>query len=413
MIAACMDSYSNNNSEMNLATDPNSSGAPSLATTLAGELERLRYVLKHLTGFSQWWTHFEDVNLGDRGLRVHRTLATNFHAWLRIEGHTAAANVRFHLVALSIPGYTAGTMHPESAMFLIHVGTTVRFMVGVGGDTHVGGTLGVHAAGSAHAPAVFNLQYPKTGFFWPFRDHIGITLDNTEIARFHGAGLILAPHAGVAFRSAVGGSHQMALRLRADDALEVGDPSKYTWVRGIGMTNGGNLLVGTALSGELLETKTISGTGVTITHQTGQLVFKVSPEASHITGSHVALGAQGSYLALTRHTSAVTPIKNALYADLIPKGWANFDAGGSLNASFNVSSVTDTGPGDWTVNWTTPFSSANYAAAGTVVRVDDVGPVITLPPSAQLAGSLRVWVININGTQVDEGNVGIMAVGIQ
>jgi len=32
----------------------------------------------------------------------------------------------------------------------------------------------------------------------------------------------------------------------------------------------------------------------------------------------------------------------------------------SINASYNVSSITDNGAGDWTVNFTTAFSSTNY-----------------------------------------------------
>lgn len=274
MIPACMDDYSANATQMNATTDPNNAGAQSAATTLAGELERLRYVLRHVTGFSQWWTHFEDLNFADRGLRLHRTLATTFHTWLRIEGHTASAATRFHLVSLSIPGYTAGTMHPESALFLIHVGTTVRFMVGPGGDTHVGGTLGVHAAGLSHAPALFNLQYPQTGFFWPARDHLGVTVDNMEVARFHGAGLVLAPHAALTFRHASGSLHVSAVSLAAGSQVQLGDPNVATTMRGAGLTAGADRLVGFNASNTGLEAKQLSGSaGLLVTHQASGLAL--------------------------------------------------------------------------------------------------------------------------------------------
>jgi len=54
------------------------------------------------------------------------------------------------------------------------------------------------------------------------------------------------------------------------------------------------------------------------------------------------------------------------------KAWVNFDgtfgtspftvANGGIRAAFNVSSVTDNGTGDYTVNFTTAMPDANYAS---------------------------------------------------
>jgi hypothetical protein len=47
------------------------------------------------------------------------------------------------------------------------------------------------------------------------------------------------------------------------------------------------------------------------------------------------------------------------------KAWVNFDgttSPGTIRASFNVSSITDNGTGDYTVNFTTAMPDANYAA---------------------------------------------------
>lgn len=49
------------------------------------------------------------------------------------------------------------------------------------------------------------------------------------------------------------------------------------------------------------------------------------------------------------------------------KAWVVFDGSAgtpSVIDGYNVASITDNGSGDWTVNFTTSFSSANYAAAG-------------------------------------------------
>jgi len=44
------------------------------------------------------------------------------------------------------------------------------------------------------------------------------------------------------------------------------------------------------------------------------------------------------------------------------KAWVNFDGTStvSIRASYNVSSITDNGTGDYTVNFTTAFADANY-----------------------------------------------------
>jgi len=46
------------------------------------------------------------------------------------------------------------------------------------------------------------------------------------------------------------------------------------------------------------------------------------------------------------------------------RAWVNFNGTGTvaIRASFNVTSITDNGTGDYTVNFTTAISDANYSA---------------------------------------------------
>jgi len=46
------------------------------------------------------------------------------------------------------------------------------------------------------------------------------------------------------------------------------------------------------------------------------------------------------------------------------RAWVNFNGTGTvaIRASFNVSSITDNGTGDYTVNFTTAMADANYSA---------------------------------------------------
>jgi len=59
----------------------------------------------------------------------------------------------------------------------------------------------------------------------------------------------------------------------------------------------------------------------------------------------------------------------------IAKAWVNFQGGngntaGTINGSFNVSSITVNGTGDYTANFTTAMPSANYVIAGSCKESD-------------------------------------------
>jgi hypothetical protein len=62
--------------------------------------------------------------------------------------------------------------------------------------------------------------------------------------------------------------------------------------------------------------------------------------------------------------NAVTTAKlGSAEASGLAKAWVNFNGTGAvaIRASYNVSSITDNGTGDYTVNFTTAFADANYA----------------------------------------------------
>ena len=64
-----------------------------------------------------------------------------------------------------------------------------------------------------------------------------------------------------------------------------------------------------------------------------------------------------------------TPVAHGLYRDNICKGWANVSVSGgtpTLNADYNVTSITDSGVGELTVTWETDFADTNYVVNATV-----------------------------------------------
>ena len=73
------------------------------------------------------------------------------------------------------------------------------------------------------------------------------------------------------------------------------------------------------------------------------------------------------------------------------RAWVNFNGTGTvaIRASGNVSSITDNGTGDYTVNFTTAMPDANYSVGGTSSRLNSGDPGI-LSPIALSAGSVQV-----------------------
>ena len=59
-----MDDYSSSAGQMQTTTDPYPGASESLATSMAGELERIRFVLKQITGEAQWYIDPDDTIAG-------------------------------------------------------------------------------------------------------------------------------------------------------------------------------------------------------------------------------------------------------------------------------------------------------------------------------------------------------------
>jgi hypothetical protein len=65
----------------------------------------------------------------------------------------------------------------------------------------------------------------------------------------------------------------------------------------------------------------------------------------------------------TANTPPVFKDGNSTEIGTLCRAWVNFNGTGTvaIRASFNVSSITDNGTGDYTVNFTTAMPDANYA----------------------------------------------------
>lgn len=110
---------------------------------------------------------------------------------------------------------------------------------------------------------------------------------------------------------------------------------------------------------------------------------------------NIVLGTDGSTRVSTLADSAGANTSTpAQIASGRAKAWVNFNGTGTvaIRASFNVSSITDNGTGDYTINFTTAFADANYTANVTsgkppgLLRSNSTIPHNTVPA----AGSCRM-----------------------
>jgi hypothetical protein len=137
--------------------------------------------------------------------------------------------------------------------------------------------------------------------------------------------------------------------------------------------------------------------------------FDGAVDAADLTGTLPALngsaltslsaGNLAGDVAAARITTALNATGSApIYAC---RAWVNFNGTGTvaIRASGNVSSITDNGTGDYTVNFTTAMPDANYASAvtGTFTNAGLYVEGATAPTTT----ALRVRSYNFSGFPVD------------
>lgn len=86
------------------------------------------------------------------------------------------------------------------------------------------------------------------------------------------------------------------------------------------------------------------------------------------------------------------------------RAWVNFNGTGTvaIRASGNVSSITDNGAGDYTINFTTAMPDANYS----IVNASSNYTTLSASPTLS-ASSARVYTTASNGTLADASYVGV------
>jgi len=127
------------------------------------------------------------------------------------------------------------------------------------------------------------------------------------------------------------------------------------------------------------------------------------------------VAAQSDQETATSTTTAVSPGRQQFHPSAA-KMWAYVTVSGgtpSLDASYNVTSITDTSAGNVTITIATDFSSANYCAVANAVTAGGVSHVASVK-TGQAAGSLVVRTyLGSAGTDTDNINLAVVAFGDQ
>lgn len=97
-----------------------------------------------------------------------------------------------------------------------------------------------------------------------------------------------------------------------------------------------------------------------------------------------------------------TPDIDTIYKDSLVKAWVNINGAATptIRDDVNVSSITDNGVGDYTINFATEIDTANYVP---VQMVEYSGAArFHIAAVALSTGSVQIQVENVSGTGVDQ-----------
>lgn len=112
-----------------------------------------------------------------------------------------------------------------------------------------------------------------------------------------------------------------------------------------------------------------------------------------LTGKTITLATDAAVVSKLSTASGSAPSYSA-------RAWVNFNGSGTvaIRSSGNVSSITDNGTGNFTINFTTAMPDANYSVSG-VMNVSAntvVGSISIYPSSTPTTSSVQIHVAQVN-----------------
>lgn len=128
------------------------------------------------------------------------------------------------------------------------------------------------------------------------------------------------------------------------------------------------------------------------------------------TASDVTLTVPAGTSSLVSNTTLRTELNATGTAPIYAcRAWVNFNGTGTvaIRESGNVSSITDNGTGDYTVNFTTAMEDVNYAANVTTQTGGIAGAVTLDGTAARTTTALRLGALTTAGNFVDSAQMSV------
>jgi hypothetical protein len=114
----------------------------------------------------------------------------------------------------------------------------------------------------------------------------------------------------------------------------------------------------------------------------------------------------------TSTTTVVTPAQQQSHPSA-DKAWVRFTGStAAISDSFNVTSVSRAGAGNYTINFTTAFANTNYGCVGTA-EDNAQNIIIKTTPTGKTASAQPLFAVNLSATTVDPDKATIICKGTQ
>lgn len=198
--------------------------------------------------------------------------------------------------------------------------------------------------------------------------------------------------------------------------------STTTITAGTGLSGGGDLSANRTVSVDYASTAEVQGTHTTGTVTSGTTSLTVASGSGISNGDYVVGEGitPGTTVSSGGGTTSITLSANAgetlssdpisfyksdkvlspgLVAGGLCRAWVNFDGDPvAIRASFNVASITESGQGDYLVNFLTAMPDANYSAVRSVALG---GNVLVVRGGNNSSSSCNVYVTDTSNSTVD------------
>ncbi|OVZ20496.1 hypothetical protein CDO45_02110 [Pseudomonas aeruginosa] len=207
------------------------------------------------------------------------------------------------------------------------------------------------------------------------------------------------------------------VQANAGSNITIFDPTKLPLTGGI-LTGGlatkvaGYVVGHSTGDGSLSVMGDASNSAVMSFHRAGAYAINLGLDTDNVFRLGGRSDGQGMYRFQVDATGTLL-LRGAAVAKNTPTAWVTFTGAGTVTIldSYNVSSITDNGVGNYTINFATAMANTNYMLAGGGLD-NDYGDLTVGRPAGGLKTTTAIQIKTVNGTAaVDSSDVGVVFLG--